>query len=155
MKLLALPVALAIAANASGEILYRVSDSFWVWNGGSAYRSGNLWVGGGWDTFPGVSPPWNPVTPPPPAAASRKARHAPGVRCPRGTVAELLPTRASRAHHAVHPHRQRADPPGAEPLIAHGLEPPSPTTTMPTLPSGRTLALSMNHILPPSVVTFK
>jgi hypothetical protein len=26
---------------------------------------------------------------------------------------------------------------------------------MPTLPSGRTLALSMNHILPPSVVTFK
>jgi hypothetical protein len=66
MKLLALPIALAIAANASGEILYRVSDSFWVWDGGSAYRSGNLWVGGGWDTFPGVSPPWNPVTPPPP-----------------------------------------------------------------------------------------
>jgi hypothetical protein len=27
--------------------------------------------------------------------------------------------------------------------------------TMPTLPSGRTLALSMNHILPPGVVTFK
>jgi hypothetical protein len=26
---------------------------------------------------------------------------------------------------------------------------------MPTLPSGRTLALSMNHILPPGVVTFK
>jgi hypothetical protein len=26
---------------------------------------------------------------------------------------------------------------------------------MPTLPSGRTLAPSMNHILPPGVVTFK
>ena len=26
---------------------------------------------------------------------------------------------------------------------------------MPTLPSGRTPALSMNHILPPGVVTFK
>jgi hypothetical protein len=26
---------------------------------------------------------------------------------------------------------------------------------MPTLPSGRTLALSMNHILPPGVVTFE
>jgi hypothetical protein len=66
MKLLALPVALAIAANASGEILYRVSDSFWVWNGGSAYRSGNLWVGGGGDTLSSASSPWNHVTPAPP-----------------------------------------------------------------------------------------
>jgi hypothetical protein len=63
-------------------------------------------------------------------------------------VAELLPTRASGAHHAVHPHRQRADPAGAEPLIAHGLEPPSPTATMPTLPSGRTLALSPQPYTP-------
>jgi hypothetical protein len=79
MKLLALPVALAIDANASGEILYRVSDSFWVWDGGSAYRSGNLWVGGGWDTFPGVSPPWNPVTPPPPLLP--RGRHGMPAAC--------------------------------------------------------------------------
>ena len=69
-------------------------------------------------------------------------------------MAELLPTHTASAHRGFNPHRQRADPAGAEPLIAHGLERPSPIATIPTLPSVRTLALSMNHILAPGVVTF-
>ena len=73
MRRIALAIALALAANAHGDTLWRVSDSFWVWSGGSAFRSGNAWFGGGWDKFPGINPPWNPVAPmpcaPPPPVA--------------------------------------------------------------------------------------
>ena len=32
-----------------------------VWNGGIAVDTGSGWFGQGWDRFPGVNPPWNPV----------------------------------------------------------------------------------------------
>ena len=69
MRRIALTITLALAPNAHGETVWQVSDSFWVWSGGSASRSGNAWFGNGWDKFPGVNPPWNPVAPMPFAPA--------------------------------------------------------------------------------------
>lgn len=60
MKTLAIAT-LAVASTAHAEVLFRLSDSMWVWNGGFAADIGNGWIGSGWDRFPGVSPPWNPV----------------------------------------------------------------------------------------------
>lgn len=57
----AIVAALALASSAHAEVLFRLSDSMWVWNGGFAANIGNGWIGSGWDRFPGVSPPWNPV----------------------------------------------------------------------------------------------
>lgn len=61
MRHLAIAAALAIAPCASADMLLRISDSVTVWNGGIAWTDGTNWYGQGWDRFPGVSPPWNPV----------------------------------------------------------------------------------------------
>jgi hypothetical protein len=57
--------AVLIARAASADMLLRISDSVTVWNGGIAWTDGTNWYGQGWDRFPGVSPPWNPVAPEP------------------------------------------------------------------------------------------
>jgi len=59
-------VGLAITPTASADAVFRISDGLYVWSGpggtGMANRlSEGNWVGSGWDSFPGVSPPWNPV----------------------------------------------------------------------------------------------
>jgi hypothetical protein len=61
-------VGLAITPAASADAVFRISDGLYVWSGpggtGMANRlSEGNWVGSGWDSFPGVSPPWNPVNP--------------------------------------------------------------------------------------------
>jgi hypothetical protein len=43
------------------DILWQAGPSTWIWNGGSATNIGPVWFGSGWDRFPGVNPPWNPV----------------------------------------------------------------------------------------------
>lgn len=62
-----------LSAPARADLLLRLSDSVTVWNGGIAWNNGNGWFGQGWDRFPGVNPPWNPVVAEPatmPPAAS-------------------------------------------------------------------------------------
>lgn len=57
-------VALSLSATASADSLFRYGEA-WSWNGGFAYPVGpGNWVGRGWETFPGVNPPWNSITPP-------------------------------------------------------------------------------------------
>lgn len=58
--------AMLLAPSAHADMLLRLSDSVIVWNGGIAVNNGNGWYGQGWDRFPGVNPPWNPVTQPVP-----------------------------------------------------------------------------------------
>lgn len=52
---------IALASAAHAETLFTLSDSMYLWNGGFAANIGNGWIGNGWDRFPGISPPWNPV----------------------------------------------------------------------------------------------
>jgi len=61
--------AVLLARAASADMLLRISDSVTVWNGGIAWTDGTNWYGQGWDRFPGVSPPWNPVVAEAPAPA--------------------------------------------------------------------------------------
>lgn len=63
MKNIAIAAALLVVPSAHADLLLRISDSVTVWNGGIAWTDGTNWYGQGWDRFPGVSPPWNPVTP--------------------------------------------------------------------------------------------
>ncbi|MFM9181353.1 MAG: hypothetical protein ACKOV8_08950, partial [Phycisphaerales bacterium] len=63
MKTAAL-LAVALASHAHAEVLFQLPDTMWVGNGGSATKIGNGWYGNGWDRFPGVNPPWNPISPP-------------------------------------------------------------------------------------------
>lgn len=61
-------VGLVITPAASADAVFRISDGLYVWSGpggtGMANQlSAGNWVGSGWDSFPGVSPPWNPVVP--------------------------------------------------------------------------------------------
>ena len=56
--------ALALAPCASADMLLRISDSVTVWNVGIAWTDGTNWYWQGWDRFPGVSPPWNPIAQP-------------------------------------------------------------------------------------------
>jgi hypothetical protein len=57
-----------LVSSASADMMLRLSDSVLLWNGGVAWNNGNGWYGQGWDHFPGVNPPWNPIVPdaPPP-----------------------------------------------------------------------------------------
>ena len=55
-------VGLAITPAASADAVFRISDGLYVWSGpggtGMANQlSAGNWVGSGWDSFPGVSPP--------------------------------------------------------------------------------------------------
>ena len=59
--------ALSVSAVAHGEIVWNLSDSMVLWSGGFAADIGHGWIGTGWDRFPGISPPWNPVMPSHPA----------------------------------------------------------------------------------------
>lgn len=55
--------AIALFASATGARADLLIDygSTVVWNGGFATNTGGGWYGQGWDRFPGVNPPWNPV----------------------------------------------------------------------------------------------
>ena len=62
----AVAVVVAFTPAASADVLFKISDGLYVWSGPSGNGMANCispgnWVGSGWDTFPGVSPPWNPV----------------------------------------------------------------------------------------------
>ena len=64
----ALAAYVIITPCASADAVFRISDGLYVWSGpggtGMANQlSAGNWVGSGWDSFPGVSPPWNPVVP--------------------------------------------------------------------------------------------
>lgn len=54
--------AASIAAPTRADFLLETGTGQWVWNGGMATNLGGMWVGSGWDRFPGVNPPWNPVS---------------------------------------------------------------------------------------------
>lgn len=69
MRYLPIIAAMLVVRAASADLLLRISDSVTVWNGGIAWTDGTNWYGQGWDRFPGVSPPWNPVAPEPAPAA--------------------------------------------------------------------------------------
>jgi hypothetical protein len=51
---------LAAAPRARADLLVDLGSTVF-WNGGFAADTGGTWFGQGWDRFPGVSPPWNPV----------------------------------------------------------------------------------------------
>jgi hypothetical protein len=53
-------IPLFLCASAHGDMLLEIPGGF-VWDGGSAVRTANGWVGSGWHRFPGYSPPWDPV----------------------------------------------------------------------------------------------
>lgn len=91
MRHLAISAALAIAPCASADMLLRISDSVTVWNGGIAWTDGTNWYGQGWDRFPGVSPPWNPVVAEAPAPAPAPVTVA--VQQPRPVRQEPPPRR--------------------------------------------------------------
>jgi hypothetical protein len=56
----------AAVRGAGADSLVQYSDTLYVWNGGVAMQTGpGAWFGSGWDRFPGVNPPWNPVVPMP------------------------------------------------------------------------------------------
>ena len=76
MKTAAL-ITVALASHAHADVPYQLSDNMWVWSGGSATKLGNGWFGSGWDRFPGVSPPWNPIQPTPIAPAWHAAPLSP------------------------------------------------------------------------------
>jgi hypothetical protein len=57
----AIACAAGIAAPARADILMKSGPNTWIWNGGIATNLGDVWFGAGWDRFPGVNPPWNPV----------------------------------------------------------------------------------------------
>lgn len=53
--------AIVVSAAALGDILIP-SYRMWVWDGGMAVGdSTGGWMGTGWNTFPGVNPPWNQI----------------------------------------------------------------------------------------------
>lgn len=57
-------IALLVASSAHADILVPM-HRMWVWDGGMAADMGRgMWAGTGWDRFPGVSPPWNPISQP-------------------------------------------------------------------------------------------
>lgn len=67
---LAIVLSALITSSASADAVFRIADGLWVWSGAAgtgmaANLGGGTWVGSGWDAFPGVSPPWNPVVAPP------------------------------------------------------------------------------------------
>ena len=67
---LAIVLSATLTSSASADAVFRIADGLWVWSGAlgtgmAANLGGGTWVGSGWDAFPGVSPPWNPVVAPP------------------------------------------------------------------------------------------
>lgn len=56
----AIIAAAAFCGTASADFLIAIPNGF-VWDGGSAVRTANGWVGSGWERFPGVNPPWNSI----------------------------------------------------------------------------------------------
>ena len=63
---LAIVLSALITSSASADAVFRIADGLWVWSGAlgtgmAVDLGGGTWVGSGWDAFPGVSPPWNPV----------------------------------------------------------------------------------------------
>lgn len=51
---------LAVPPAAHADFLVDTGSTVF-WNGGFATNTGGGWYGQGWDRFPGVNPPWNPV----------------------------------------------------------------------------------------------
>lgn len=61
MKFASLIGILALVSTARADMLVQFGDAY-LWSGGVAWNNGSGWYGQGWDRFPGVNPPWNPVS---------------------------------------------------------------------------------------------
>ena len=54
-----------ICASARADVMWSPSPGLTIWSGGSAWQvHDTMWVGNGWEYFPGVNPPWNPIVQP-------------------------------------------------------------------------------------------
>jgi hypothetical protein len=55
--------ALSMISSVYGSTLFQIDDSFVIWQAGIAVKlDKGAWVGSSFETWPGVNPPWNPVT---------------------------------------------------------------------------------------------
>ena len=55
--------ALSMISSVYGSTIFQVDDNFVIWQAGMAAKLDNgAWVGSSFETWPGVNPPWNPVT---------------------------------------------------------------------------------------------
>ena len=106
-----LVLVLGFAPAARADYLFRIGPGFYVWNGGMASSVGDgSWVGVGWDSFPGVSPPWDPVAPAPvPVAPAPPPLPTAPVLPPPGFGVPVYPSVPHRAPAA--PAAPRAAPP--------------------------------------------
>jgi hypothetical protein len=59
----AIIAAAALCGTAVADNLIAIPGGF-TWSGGVAIETANGWIGSGWDRFPGVNPPWNPIAMP-------------------------------------------------------------------------------------------
>lgn len=57
--------ALSMVTAVYGSTIFQVDDNFVIWQAGIAAKLDNgAWVGSSFETWPGVNPPWNPVSAP-------------------------------------------------------------------------------------------
>ena len=55
--------ALSMISSVYGSAIFQIDDNFVIWQSGIAVKLDNgAWVGSSFETWPGVNPPWNPVT---------------------------------------------------------------------------------------------
>ena len=55
--------ALSMISSVYGSTIFQIDDNFVIWQAGMAAKLDNgAWVGSSFETWPGVNPPWNPVT---------------------------------------------------------------------------------------------
>jgi len=63
--------ALSMISSVYGSTIFQIDDNFVIWQSGIAVKLDNgAWVGSSFETWPGVNPPWNPVTSPRSASMS-------------------------------------------------------------------------------------
>lgn len=57
--------ALSMVTAVYGSTIFQVDENFVVWSSGIAVKlDKGAWVGSSFETWPGVNPPWNPVSAP-------------------------------------------------------------------------------------------
>ena len=55
--------ALSMISSVYGSTIFQIDDNFVIWQSGIAVKlDKGAWVGSSFETWPGVNPPWNPVT---------------------------------------------------------------------------------------------
>ena len=80
-----------LCASAFADNLIEIPGGF-VWNGGVATEISGGWIGSGWDSFPGINPPWNPVALPVVPASPVVVQATAPRQCVQATVAPRRPT---------------------------------------------------------------